>query len=218
MNNIVLPFLAASLALSFSQAATASTIIYDNGAATQNDTNAFLINDGNVVSDSFTLTNASTFTGVNFWVWNAPGETTSQIDWSLSSGPFSGTSYGSGTANLTSLNEFTNQFGYDVNEYNFSTGSVNLIKGTYYLNLQNAVVTNGDPAYWSENDGASAAFATGIGSLANFSSPGSTGSEAFQIQGSVVPEPSGLILLTMGSLFVGLCTFRKRQSMTLSRL
>ena len=50
--------------------------------------------------------------------------------------------------------------------------SLQLTPGTYYLRLQNAVVTNGDPAYWAESGGPSKAYQSTVGSIPSESFPG----------------------------------------------
>ena len=43
------------------------------------------------------------------------------------------------------------------------SGSLNA--GTYWLNLSNAVVNDGDPVYWDENSGQSSASQNTVGSI-----------------------------------------------------
>ena len=71
---------------------------------------------------------------------------------------------------------------------------------SYWLNLQNATTSQGNPLYWDENDGKSLASENTIGSI---------GSEAFDIIGggsttttTTTPEPSSIMLLGSGILGV----------------
>ena len=131
---------------------------YDNGPI-NGTTDAWTINFGYIVSDTFTSHNGSNVTGFMFGVWEFPGDTMTSVDWSITSGENSGTVYGSGTASGGSLSDSfisTNQYGYDIDKITVSGLNVALGSGTYWLNLQNAAVPSGDPVYWDENSGVAA--------------------------------------------------------------
>jgi PEP-CTERM motif len=94
---------------------------------------------------------------------------------------------------------------------------VNLAAGTYWLNLANAVVNDGDPIYWDENSGVG-----GNGpSSASENSVGTIPSEAFTVLGTsstsssssstggTVPEPSSIMLF--GSGILGLAGVLRRK-------
>src|SRR5208337_351213 len=71
-------------------------VLYSNGPL--NGTyDAWTINYGYVVSNSFTLGSASTVGGFDFYTWGYPGDNPQTVDWYISSSPFGGTIYGSGT-------------------------------------------------------------------------------------------------------------------------
>lgn len=79
-----------------------------------------------------------------------------------------------------------------------SFGAVSLASGTYWLNLDNAVVNDGDPIYWDENSGRS---------LASENSVGTIPSEAFTVLGTStttytdsVPECNTFLLFGPGLL------------------
>ena len=93
---------------------------------------AWEINFGSVVSDSFTLSGGGTSVkGGNFSVWTFPGDTISQVDWSITSDPNSGTVYGSGTAPVSCTFQFTNIFGSDgpSSAYQYALGPLTTGKG-----------------------------------------------------------------------------------------
>ena len=157
------------------------TVLYENGPL--NGTyDAWTINEGYIVSNSFTV-GANTITGFDFYTWAYPGDKPLTVDWSITSVINGGTVYGSGTATLADTVISTNGYGYQI-DYDTVTGlNISLGAGTYYLNLQNAVTSGGNPLYWDENDGAGCK-SPGCPSQAAESGIGTIGSESFDITGS----------------------------------
>jgi hypothetical protein len=185
-------------------------VLYDNGPL--NGTNdAFTLDFGFALADSFTLSQSSTVTGVNFGVWSLPGDTMTSIDWGITS--TANIFPDQGTALVTNGSTSLNGFGYNIGVDSFSIPSTTLAAGTYWLVLQNAVVSNGDPIYWDQNDGPSTAYHNNLGYLSDGGCGGlgqsgqGTCSESFQILGSVsaTPLPSTWTMLIAG--FVGLFGF-----------
>ena len=74
---------------------------YDNGPP-NGSVDAWTINNGYVVSDTFVVPFSAYVQSFDFWVWAYPGDTALTVDWSITSAEFGGTTYGSGTASLTS--------------------------------------------------------------------------------------------------------------------
>jgi len=199
-------------------AAPAWAQIYDNGAI-NGTTDAWTINFGYIVSDSYVNGSGNPVTGFAFGVWEFPGDVMSSVDWSITSAENGGTTFGSGTAsgsNLTDKFISTNQYGYDIDVITVSGLNVSEVKGaTYWLNLQNAAVPSGDPVYWDENSGAGCG-GTGGGAncpaSASESSVGTIASEAFTISGGssgTTPEPSSIMLF--GSGILGLAGVLRRK-------
>ncbi len=166
-----------------------SSDIYDNGPINGN-TDAWTINFGFIVSDSFTITNDQTpITGMSFGAWLFSGDTLTSVEISITSGENSGTSYFDQTVNFTQGSCTSNQYGYNVCAETGTFSGPTLNAGTYWVNLQNASVPNGDPVYWDENSGVGCQ-GSGCPSLASENSVGSIPSEAFTILGSATTTTS----------------------------
>ncbi len=133
--------------------AMAQNVVYDNGPIDGN-TDAWTVNFGFVVSDSFTLDAATTVSGLSFGTWMFAGDVLQTADISITSDEFGGTTFFSGTVNFTQSGCVGNGFGFNVCTETGSFSGRALNAGTYWLNMQNAVVSNGDPVYWDENGGA----------------------------------------------------------------
>ena len=150
-------------------------VLYSNGPV--NGTNdAWTINFGFVVADSFTLPRDSSAARLSFYAWLIPGDVVQSVEVSFTSQPFGGTSYFDGVVNLYQSDcSGGNQYGFNVCLETGDFNEVDLAPGTYWVNLQNAQVNTGDPVYWDENSGPS---------LADENSLGTIPSEAFTILGT----------------------------------
>ncbi len=210
---------AASLAVvCFALAAIPAFADYNNGPP-NGSTDAWTINFGYIVSNSFkccksgTLGPASygdgTVSGFQFAVWEFPGDTLTSVDWSITSNENGGTVYGSATASTTDSFISSNQYGYNIDKITVSGLNVSLTDPSrnYWLNLQNASVASGDPVYWDENSGAGCT-SDGCPSSASESAVGTIPSEAFTINESgtgTTPEPGNILLFGSGLLgFAGM--------------
>jgi hypothetical protein len=103
-------------------------VLYDDGPI-NGTTDAWTINFGYVVGDSFTLSANSTVGGFNFGVWEYSGDVLTSVDWSITSYPVGGTVYGSATASGKSLTDqfiSVNQYGYDIDKITVTGLNVNL--------------------------------------------------------------------------------------------
>jgi hypothetical protein len=161
------------------------SVIYENGPV-NGTTDAWTINYGYIVSDSF-YTSVGQVGGFDLYTWEIAGDSLTSIQWTITSGPNSGTVYGSGTvggSNLTDTFISTNQYGYDIDKVSATGLNVSVTSGsTYWLNVFNAAVPSGDPVYWDENSGKGCT-SPGCPSQAYESELGTIPSEAFDITSS----------------------------------
>lgn len=177
--------------------------VYTNGPINGN-FDAFTVNFGFIVSDTFNVTNNNTtLTGFSFGAWLLPGDTLTSVELSITSNEEGGTTFFDNTINFTQSGCVTNQYGFNVcTETGNIAGGPTLNAGTYWLNLQNASVPGGDPVYWDANSGPS---------IASENSEGSIPSEAFTVLGTStttstststtsVPEPGSILLVGSGIL------------------
>jgi len=219
----------AQLAILLSGSLSASTL-YSNGAVNGNE-DAWTINNGYQVADSFSLVATSTLQSVTFYVWLENrldlGET---VDWSIVGDPTmqASTLYAAGTeatlADAPVAGLQPNDGGYFVHSESFFLPSVDLGPGVYYLTLENFTAENsntssidGGPVFWDENDGPSVAWQNAVGYLDPSSANGcdvTSGycSETFEIDGTstaLTPEPHSIALAVAGLLMLAACKLRK---------
>jgi len=183
---------------------------YDNGPI-NGTTDAWTINFGYVVSDTFTVgAGGGTVGNISFGVWEFPGDTMQTVDFTITATE-NGTGVG-GTRNVTDTYVSTNQYGYNIDVISFNAGGIPLNQGTYWLNLANAVVPSGDPVYWDENSGTGCG-GSGCPSSASESAVGTIPGEAFTIgtgsSSGSTPEPSSIMLF--GSGILGLAGVLRRK-------
>ncbi|MGA2371216.1 MAG: choice-of-anchor tandem repeat GloVer-containing protein [Candidatus Korobacteraceae bacterium] len=157
--------------------------IYDNGLINGN-TDAWAINYGFIVSDTFTITYDQTqVSGMSFGAWLFVGDTLTTAELSITSSENGGTSYFDQTVNFTQSGCILNQLGYNVCTVSTTFSGPMLNTGTYWVNLQNASVPSGDPVYWDENSGVGCT-GSGCPSQGSENDVGTIPSETFTIEGS----------------------------------
>jgi len=188
-------------------------IFYENGPINGN-VDAWTINFGFVVADSFTISaGTTTITGMSFGAWLEPGDTLQSAEVQITSQQLGGNIYFQGQVSFTQSGCVLNQYDYDICTETGSFKGPTLNNGMYWVDLQNAIDSAGAPVYWDENSGIGC-HSPGCPSEAgeNFES---IPSEAFSMlgttssSGSSVPEPESLMLFASGVLAAGALVRRK---------
>ncbi len=202
--------------------AMAQNPVYDNGPV-NGQVDAWTINFGFAVSDTFHLSSSTTLNDISFWAWVEPGDTVTSVEVAISGTGYFGNELFDGTVSLTQSNCFTNNFGFNVCAETSNFNGPYLNAGNYYLTLENAATLEGNPLYWDENSGVGCQ-SNGCPSSAQENTLGTIPSEAFTLSASVTtttitgcgvnggsycPE-SGTFLL-FGSGIVGLVTTLRRK-------
>jgi hypothetical protein len=190
-----------ALAVLLTAIPASAQILYENGPI-NGETDAWTINFGFVISDTFTIsTGNSTVGGLSFGAWLTPGDTLESAEVSITSELDGGTVYFDQVVNFTQSGCFLNNYAYDVCTETGTFNGPTLNNGTYWLNLQNGVTTDGDPVYWDENSGVGC-HSPGCPSEAGNGALGTLPSEAFTILGTAgtgsTPEPGSLLLFAGG--------------------
>ncbi len=186
--------------------------IYDNGPV-NGEVDAWTINFGFTVSDTFHLSSSATVSNIEFWAWLIPGDNITSVEVQMGAAAF-GNELTDQVVLLSQSNCFSNSYGYNVCAETGNFGSpVSLNAGNYWVTLGNATVPSGDPTYWDENSGVGCQ-SPGCPSSAEENTIGTIPSEAFTVGGACgagknspdcgppSPEPSSLLLF--GSGIVGL--------------
>ncbi|MGA7459466.1 MAG: choice-of-anchor tandem repeat GloVer-containing protein [Candidatus Korobacteraceae bacterium] len=164
-----------------------SDLIYENGPINGN-TDAWNINYGSVISDTFT-TNGTQVTGMTFAAWLYPNDTMYFAEVSITAEPNGGQTYFDQVVTFTQGPCTYNQLGYNIcTETSANFTSLELEPGTYWVNVQNASITNDDPAFWDENSGVGC-MSSGCPSQAEANYVGTIPSESFTLLGNNDPAP-----------------------------
>lgn len=148
MRKIYFGLLAAAILFAAPQARAA--VLYDSGSTTGNYSASNFAGGG--LEGSFTLSQASVVTGVNFVAWTYQS-TLASLSWGISSTSPSGIL---GSVSPTDVGPTYTNAPWYVSTYNFSTGSLALSAGTYYLTLQDGVTSDRSNPFWDMHPSLSA--------------------------------------------------------------
>ncbi|HLI63219.1 MAG TPA: PEP-CTERM sorting domain-containing protein [Terriglobales bacterium] len=207
MRNLTLCLLVTMLLV----ASASADVVYENGFPNGN-VNAWQINFGFTVSDTFYLPEANVVSGLIFYSWLYPGDTLLSAEVSITSAENGGTVYFDQVLSAQQGGCARNNLGYSVctEGLDFGGGGVNLNAGTYWINLSNAVATNDGAVYWDENSGVGC-HSQGCPSQASENTIGTIPSESFVLVGGTgtsstgtIPEPASILLLASGLAAAGL--------------
>jgi len=197
-------------------AATAANaqVAYSNGPI-DGTFNAWTVDDGQYIANSFELNSTTTITGFTFGGWSKIGQTIDSIDFAITDS-LGSLSFSTAILSPGAVIPNTGLGDWDVRNYTASLAPLSLAAGTYYLVLGNAQTSGNGFGYWDINNGPSTAFG-GVGSfdsLKDVAGPGS-GSSAFQILTSDAPEPASWAMMLSGFGLVG-GTLRTRRRTAVS--
>jgi uncharacterized repeat protein (TIGR03803 family) len=161
--------------------------LYDNGPY-NGTTDAWAIDFGFAVSDSFTVPGGSTIQGLSLVYWDAStSDLLTSVDMALGSTSFGGSFQTS--AGVTNIFLGINQYGYALYQADVTFSGAPW-SGAGYITLQNACTTSGcsvsNPVYWDENSGVGCT-SPGCPSSAYESAMGSIPSESFTMEGGGGP-------------------------------
>jgi hypothetical protein len=189
----------------FALPALAQDDLYNDGP-TNGTTDAWTINFGFEISDSFILTSNSTVNGLNFATWMEPGDVLESAEVTFTSEEGGGTTYFDQQISFTQSGCTLNQYGFNVCNELGSFSGVAMNAGTYWLTLHNAIDSEGDPVYWDESGGPSSASNDSIGTMPgeSFTLLGSAGSST-----GTTPEPESILLFGSGVFGIGALVRRK---------
>jgi hypothetical protein len=183
--------------------------VYSNGGI-NGSTDAWTINFGFAVSDTFTVAGDTNVTDLHFGAWLFPGDVLQSAEVLIGTSEFGGT-ISDQVVSFSQSNCSSNQYGFNVCVESGNLSPVNLAAGSYWLTLQNAVVNTGDPVYWDENSGASSASENSVGMVPSeaFTLTGTAGTQTTTTSTGTVPEPSSIMLF--GSGILGLAGVLRRR-------
>lgn len=192
------------------------SVLYENGLFCPGYCHdAWQLNQGLAVSDTFFANGEARVTGFDIYTWEFPGDKVLSIQWAITSSEFGGTVYGSGNALARSDVELgLNEYGFEVDRVTVSGLNVIVPPGTSWITLENVFDEQHFPVYWDENSGIGC-HSLGCPSMASENQVGTIPSESFDIHGVYMgggdnpqggPESTSAV---WGSVLAGLAALRR---------
>jgi len=185
-----------------------STVVLYNNGPIDGDQDAWTINYGFAVTDSFFVGPVQAYASVaaiSFGAWLIPngcatcsllGDYVSSVQVQIGTAPFDNSIFDGVVTSWVATNCVANAYGYQLCEETAQFRGPTLTTGaTYWVTFQNAVVSNSgvanaDPVYWDENSGAGCT-SPGCPSLAQENDGvGTIPSESFTILGNYTSTPN----------------------------
>jgi hypothetical protein len=145
-----------------------SAVVYDNGPI-NGTLNAWNIDSGYWVSNSFTLSSSSNLDAAQIGLWVLPGHTPSGLTWKIGNTP-NDSSFGTGIATLpNSYYGVSGTFiGYDFYESTFPLSASLSAGTTYWLTLSGGLDNAGGAMFWDISNGPSQAWQSAYGDMTNW--------------------------------------------------
>lgn len=167
------------------------------------------------VTDQFTITGNSTVSQIGFSAWVLSGYTPTAVSWAVTETPGLSSVIADGIGNLsTSLTASGRQGGNDVYWSSFATNFA-LPAGTYWLWLTGGQPSNSAIGWgYTNNNGGSLDYVDPLGNGIYNQRLVLGGTQSFELSGSTaapVPEPTTVVLLSIGLLGIKGVTWRRRR-------
>ena len=159
--------------------------VYSNGPI-NGTTDAWTINNGFVVSDTFTTTGEPPVGGLAFGAWLLPGDVLESAQVTITSSPFGGTTDLNLVASFFQSGCSGNQYGFNVCTETASFGGPTLNSGTYWLSLKTRSSTRATPCTGMRTGPSRAVDIDGGGAPPTATDIGSIPSEAFTVLGATL--------------------------------
>jgi|SRR5271165_382577 len=178
-------FGASCFLLLFATPAIAQSVLYDNGPDAETD--YYWVNFGAETTNSFFLLQEAAVTNFTLTLYEVDDRNEPKyVSWTVTSEPFGGTVLGTGFAGLSRLGSpYLTKFLFFAYKVGFQIPDLNLLPGTYYIQMQDVVTQWDTRAFWAVSGGSSVAYYSQLGPSQSGArtSPEQIPSESFAVAG-----------------------------------